>query len=776
MNFEKASAAWIWVPKALGDDQYADFMTEFTLKTTPDSAQFMISVDSDYSLWINGRWVDAGHYDDFPAHRTHDILEVAEYLRAGVNRIAVTAYYQGKGSHQYITGAPGVIYALYDRDRVLAVSGPETICRVNPVYASGASPLITDQLGFAFEADARREDGWLEEGYRPKGWKKAQVMTGELYSLDTEPRPVEKLILKERVQPEVVAQGQFIHKQPLESTAARRIYTDYLSPLTPQALFASGVEPLPFATEVFLGRGPVAVKPEAYQGSDGFYLVLDLGREEAGLFELDLEAPEGVEVEVAWGQHLTDLRVRAYVGGRNFGCRYVTRAGRQRFFCPFRRMGGRYMQLHFACAGAPVTLHYAGIAPWEYPVTRAGRFTCPDSLHNRIWEVSRRTLELCMHEHYEDTPWREQSFYVADSRNQALCGYYAFGEYAFPEASFGLYKDAFEGPLYSDICAPCHSGLCIPAFTLNWPVAIYEHWMYSGSRTLMERCWDRVTTALDEALNRLENGLMKTPGDPGMWNFYEWSDGMADEITRDTVREIARFEAPLQLFLIRSLQCAAKMAQAMEDEAKAQRYGQAAETVAQRVNEVFWQPQRGLYATFYENGRQWHEAELTQALALYDGIVPPAEEAPLREKLMDGEGLVTCTLSYSIFKYEAILMGGEAYAKAVFDQIARDWGMMLYKDSTSFWETILGQKDFGYAGSLCHGWSAVPLYLYMRYVLGVRPLEPGFTRFEVDPVSVFSEVSGTVPTPAGDIYVTVRCDDEGKDIEVDAPDSLIWEE
>lgn len=86
------------------------------------------------------------------------------------------------------------------------------------------------------------------------------------------------------------------------------------------------------------------MKPEAYQGSDGFYLVLDLGREEAGLFELDLEAPEGVEVEVAWGQHLTDLRVRAYVGGRNFDCRYVTRAGRQRFFCPFRRMGGRYMR------------------------------------------------------------------------------------------------------------------------------------------------------------------------------------------------------------------------------------------------------------------------------------------------------------------------------------------------------------------------------------------------------------------------------------------------
>lgn len=59
-----------------------------------------------------------------------------------------------------------------------------------------------------------------------------------------------------------------------------------------------------------------------------------------------------------------------------------------------------------------------------------------------------------------------------------------------------------------------------------------------------------------------------------MWNFYEWSDGMADEITKDTAREISRFEAPLQLFLIRSLQCAAKMGQAMAQEEKAQRYGQ----------------------------------------------------------------------------------------------------------------------------------------------------------------------------------------------------------
>ena len=39
-------------------------------------------------------------------------------------------------------------------------------------------------------------------------------------------------------------------------------------------------------------------------------------------------------------------------------------------------------------------------------------------------------------------------------------------------------------------------------------------------------------------------------------------------------------------------------------------------------------------------------------------------------------------------------------------------GYMLDCGATSFWETIIGEADFGRAGSLCHGWSAMPLYYY----------------------------------------------------------------
>ena len=86
---------------------------------------------------------------------------------------------------------------------------------------------------------------------------------------------------------------------------------------------------------------------------------------------------------------------------------------------------------------------------------------------------------------------------------------------------------------------------------------------------------------------------------------------------------------------------------------------------------------------------------------------------------MNGNDFVQISLSYSIFKYEALLKHNPQSARAVFDDVAEKCGNMLYCGATSFWETAKGQSDFEGAGSLCHGWSAIPAYLYMRYVAGI---------------------------------------------------------
>lgn len=94
--------------------------------------------------------------------------------------------------------------------------------------------------------------------------------------------------------------------------------------------------------------------------------------------------------------------------------------------------------------------------------------------------------------------------------------------------------------------------------------------------------------------------------------------------------------------------------------------------------------------------------------------------------------MVKTTLSQCFYKFEALLQEKEKYGLTVFLQISKDWSKMLYADATSFWETEKGQADFDYAGSLCHGWSAIPAYFSGAYILGVKPRSPGFKNLVQD--------------------------------------------
>ena len=68
----------------------------------------------------------------------------------------------------------------------------------------------------------------------------------------------------------------------------------------------------------------------------------------------------------------------------------------------------------------------------------------------------------------------------------------------------------------------------------------------------------------------------------------------------------------------------------------------------------------------------------------------------------------------SFSEYQALLEPSDRYLPLVLDDIARQWGAMAFSGATSVWETALGAEDFHRAGSLCHGWSAVPIFAYCR--------------------------------------------------------------
>ena len=100
-------------------------------------------------------------------------------------------------------------------------------------------------------------------------------------------------------------------------------------------------------------------------------------------------------------------------------------------------------------------------------------------------------------------------------------------------------------------------------------------------------------------------------------------------------------------------------------------------------------------------------------MAVLAGLTTQSESEEICQKIVDGT-LLDCSLSMKIFKYEALLKTSkESYQVWIHEEIRREYGKML-EDGNTVWETIDGASAFGNAGSLCHGWSAVPIYFYLR--------------------------------------------------------------
>lgn len=110
------------------------------------------------------------------------------------------------------------------------------------------------------------------------------------------------------------------------------------------------------------------------------------------------------------------------------------------------------------------------------------------------------------------------------------------------------------------------------------------------------------------------------------------------------------------------------------------------------------------------------------------------------------------TLSYAVYKYDVLLQMHGEYDRYVFDEIGEKWGNMLFQGATSFWEDEEGEAAFNGAGSLCHGWSATPLYLYFRYVLGVKAEHiSGKQNYTAGNTSAFCKYKGSF-TSKGKVY------------------------
>ena len=701
--FRKLGAKAIWINGGENLNRYVRFQTVLSLPKI-QSVRFYICTDTKYELYVNGILAGFGQYDDFPEHKMYDICDITEYLCEGENLISILAYCQGENSFQHMCGLPMVIFAAEADGKPVFVSDERIKCSDETEFTANEFERINFQRSFNFGFDLRKDNGWREK-YVSGDWQNAAVCDDS--KIEYIPRPICGLALSDTVCGKVITQGVFsVSKGDNVSQKMQYAALSYREP----------------GTVLDLKTGSV-LEPNVYW-------VSDLGRETAGYLALDIEAEEGACLWIGCGEHLADLRVRSYVGERNFAFSCVCRGGRQKLRFYIKRLAGRYLQF-FAFSGIK-RVYSAGLMPAEYPLEFESDWHSCDRLMNKIYDVSKRTLRLCMHEHYEDCPQREQALYGMDSRNQMLCGYYAFGETKMPRASIELLGMSQNETGMLEMCAPCVFESVIPSFALAWVIALGEYGMFSADIEFLRKMQPVAKGVLGYFTRLKKDGLVMRPSGLRDWNFYEWTDGLDNMDERGKTTDVL-YDAPLNAICAMALSAYGNVCGMLDLAEEAVWSKTEHGEIAAAFHGGFYSEEAGAYKNYISKTRDDSFSELTQALALLGGCVPAGKESDIREKLVSGE-LTESSLSYLIFKYDALMAEPEVYGEYVLDDIAEKWGRMLYDGATSFWETILGEADFDRAGSLCHGWSAVPIYVFWRYVMGIYPETPGKMPCSAHPV------------------------------------------
>jgi hypothetical protein len=301
--------------------------------------------------------------------------------------------------------------------------------------------------------------------------------------------------------------------------------------------------------------------------------------------------------------------------------------------------------------------------------------------------------------------------YILDSRNQMLCGYYAFGEYEFPRACLELIcEDRREDRMLS-ICYPAGGDMAIPSFALHLYTSVKEYGIHSGDWEFVKKIYPKLRDALSlfvERWERSDDGLAHTFGEAKYWNFYEWADGLDGYIGR---LEDERADLIINCLLSVALR---NMHFISENIGESSNYLALSERLNANINKAFFNTETGLYGMYSPSGRY---SELGNSLALLCGAAQGEIARNIRRVLCDeNSGLVKTTLSMKGFKYDALLGGGELYADHVLADIRRIYRKMLNEGATTVWETEDGERAFDNAGSLCHGWSALPIYYFHKLI------------------------------------------------------------
>jgi len=475
----------------------------------------------------------------------------------------------------------------------------------------------------------------------------------------------------------------------------------------------------------------------------------DFGRHAFGWLELTLESPDDDSViEVRLGEKAHGDAVDLHPGGtiRSAQVSLALRRGRHtyRVATPpdLRNTSGdavllppefgivmpfRYVEL----IGHPVPPQRDDIVQirLEYPFDEAASaFTSSAPALDEVWSFCKYSIRATTFCGVYIDGDRERIPYEADAYLNQL-GHYAVDR----EFSLGRHSHEY---LLTHPTSPTEW----KQFSVMTGWADYEA---TGDARSLARHYDvlvREKIYLDRAR---PDGLIDTHD---LRDIVDWPAGERDDYDFQPVNTV------VNAFHAHTLNLMARIAGALGKRADAEQFTESARQVTASFHRVFFNPATGRYR---DGDGSAHESFHANLFPLAFGLVPDKARARVVD-FVKSRGMA-CSVYAAQFLIEGLFLSGEAdHAIGLMTSTEeRSWHNMLRQGATITWEAwddrFKPNQDWN------HPWGAAPANLIPRFVLGVRPLEPGFGRVLIAPQpGPLTEIHGVVPTIRGPIRVDAR--------------------
>ena len=396
---------------------------------------------------------------------------------------------------------------------------------------------------------------------------------------------------------------------------------------------------------------------------------------------------------------------------------------------------------------------------YEYlPLEYRGKFSCENETFNKVHHLCAYTFHLNCREMFLDGIKRDRWVWSGDTYQSGKINAYLFADPDIVRRSIiGLGGKA---PVKQYINT-------ILDYTMLWLTTIYDYYMYYGDKYFLKRLYPMMQEHMSFCETMLnEQGFIV--GKPGVWTFIDWSE---IDKTGAVCAE--------QMLLIESYRIMDEVGRLLEMPDKG--YGIKAEELKKKVNEFYWNSEKGGFIDSYESGKN-NVTRHANIFAIMYEIATPEQTKSIVENVLKNDAVTKITTPY-FEGYELDVMAKVGEFKFIEDMVESYWGGMLKLGATSVWEefdpTLSGAEHYAMYGrkfgkSLCHAWGAGPIYLFGRYYLGVYPTTPGFETFRVEPnLGGLKEFSGTVPANKGEVKVSLN----SKELRVTATidgGTLVW--